>query len=321
MMCQLAMLYEAARESRQSSHYFLLAAKNAAHLSAHHEAVKLAGRGLEQLKSLPEDEERMMRELGLQNALGYSLFLIEGYGVQKVEQTFQRAQDLAQKTGQAEELFGILRGLCFYYGCRGQLSQWRALQGQVLDLAEQSGDPGLRILSYHLSGDLYLWLGNFVQSRDSLQKGIDLYRAERDRSLPDRFGAYDPLVGCRMFLAHDLWYLGYDIPIKLATPLKKRYAGHESSSMPIAWLHPRVTARRFTSCVGNLESHKNAHRNVSRCRASTAFHFISPMPKRFAAGRFPSRETSHGESRKSGKELKSIAELDPSSSTLLWRCS
>lgn len=102
--------------------YFLLAAKNAARLSAHHEAVKLARRGLGQLKSLPEDTERMRRELGLQVALAYSLFLIEGYGMPEVEQTFQRAQDLAQKTGQAEELFGILRGLVFLLLYSGRIT-------------------------------------------------------------------------------------------------------------------------------------------------------------------------------------------------------
>jgi serine/threonine protein kinase/tetratricopeptide (TPR) repeat protein len=241
---QLAVLYEAAREFAQSSHYFLLAAQNAARVSAHHEAAKLARRGLEQLKSLPEDAERMKRELSLQNALGYSLFLAKGYGVLEVEQTFRRAQDLARQTGQAEELFGILRGLCFYYGVRGQLSPWQDMAGQVLELAHQSGDPGLIILSYHLAGDLHLWLGDFAHSRDFLQKGIDLYRAERDRTLPERFGAYDLAVGCRMFLAHDLWYLGYpdqartcaEEAVQWARELKHAYS-LAASSGHCAWIH------------------------------------------------------------------------------------
>ncbi len=241
---ELAVLCEAAREFRQSSHYYLLAAKNAARLSAHQEAVQLARRGLGQLKSLPEDTERMRRELGLQNALAYSLFLIEGYGVPEVEQTFQRAQDLAQKTGQAQELFGILRGLCFYYGARGQLLVERRMTKQALELAEQSGDPSLRIVSYHLSGDHYLWTGDFTQSRDFLLKGIDLYHAERDRSLPERFGAYDLSVGCRMFLAHDLWYLGYpdqalnhiNEAVRLARELNHPYS-IAASLTHLAWIH------------------------------------------------------------------------------------
>jgi hypothetical protein len=206
---QLAVLYEAAREFKQSAQHFLLAARNAARLSAHHEAVKLARRGLEQLRSLPDDTERMTQEVGLQNALASSLFLIKGYGDIEVESTFRRAHDLALCTKQTEELFGILRGLCFHHGIRGQLSVWRSLSGQVLELAEESSDPGLQILSYHLTGDLYLWLGEFERSREYFLKGLALYRADRDRSIPERFGAYDLAVGCRMFLAHDLWNLGY----------------------------------------------------------------------------------------------------------------
>jgi tetratricopeptide (TPR) repeat protein len=257
---QLAMLYEAAREFRQSSHYFLLAARSAARLCAHQEAAKLARRGLEQLKSLPEDAERMKRELALQNALAYSLFLIKGYGDPEVEQTFRRAHDLAHRTGQSEELLGILRGLCFYHGIRGQLSPWRSLSGQVLELAEQSGDPGLKIISYHLTGDLYLWLGDFVQSREFFLKGIELYRADRDRSLPERFGAYDLAVGCRMFLAHDLWYLGYpdqardaaEEAVRWARELKHTYSVAASSGH-CAWIYilrgePRLALERAQEC-------------------------------------------------------------------------
>jgi tetratricopeptide (TPR) repeat protein/predicted Ser/Thr protein kinase len=257
---QLAMLYEAGREFRHSSHYFLLAAKNAARLSAHHEAAKLARRGLEQLKSLPEDTERMKQELDLQNALGHSLHLIEGYGFPEVEQVFRRAQDLAQKTGQPQELIGILRGLCFYYGIRGRLSPWRSMQAQVLDLARQSGDPGLQVLSYHLTGDVYLFLGDFAGARQFLLKGVNLYRAERDRSLPDRFGAYDLLVGCRMFLGHALWYLGYpdqardsaEEAVRWAREIKHAYSVAASAGH-CAWVYilrgePRVAQERAQEC-------------------------------------------------------------------------
>ena len=264
---QLAMLYETAREFRQSSHYFLLAARSAARLSAHQEAVKLARRGLEQLKSLPEDAARAERELALQNALAYSLFLIKGYGDPEVEQTFRRARDLAHRTGKNDELLGILRGLCFYHGIHGQLTPWRVLSVQVLDLAEKSGDPGLKIIAYHLNGDLCLWLGEFEQSRVFFLKGIDLYRAERDRSLPERFGAYDLAVGCRMFLAHDLWYLGYpdqardaaEQAVCWARELKHVYSVAASSGH-CAWIYilrgePHLALERAQECFRVSDEH------------------------------------------------------------------
>jgi tetratricopeptide (TPR) repeat protein len=264
---ELAMLYEVAREFRQSSHYFLLAATSAARLSAHQEAAKLARRGLEQLKSLPEDAECTKRELALQNALAYSLFLIKGYCDPEVEQTFRRARDLAHRTGQSAQLLGILRGLCFYHGTRGQFSPWRSLSGEILELAEQSGDPGLKIISYHLAGDLYLWLGDFAQSREFFLKGINLYRADRDRSLPERFGAYDLAVGCRMFLAHDLWYLGYpdqardaaEEALRWARELKHAYSVAASSGH-CAWIYilrgePRLARERAQECFQVSDEH------------------------------------------------------------------
>jgi Protein kinase domain/AAA ATPase domain len=206
---ELAALFEAARDFQRSSHYFLLAAKNAARLSAHLEAAKLARRGLEQLAGLPDDTERRQQELSLQTTLGASEFLLKGYGVCEVEQIFRRAEQLARHNQQIPQLFVILRGLCFYHGVRGAVSIWRDMCAELTELAEKSDDPGLLLLNYHLVGDLWLWMGDFTKSRELLQKGIDLYCVERDRSLPERFGAYDLLVACKMFLAHDLWYLGY----------------------------------------------------------------------------------------------------------------
>jgi tetratricopeptide (TPR) repeat protein len=206
---ELAVLFEVARDFQRSSHFFLLAAKNAARLSAHSEAAKLARRGLEQLADLPDDTERRRQELSLQTTLGASEFLLKGYGDREVEQIFRRAEQLARQNQQIPQLFAILRGLCFYHCVRGAVSAWRDMAGEMAELARQSGDPSLVLLNYHFVGDLWLFMGDFPKSRGSLQQGIDLYCVERDSSLPERFGAYDLLVGCKMFLAHDLWYLGY----------------------------------------------------------------------------------------------------------------
>jgi tetratricopeptide (TPR) repeat protein len=258
---QLAVLYAAARDFLRSSNYFLLAAKHASRLSAHRETVKLARCGLEQLASLPDNADRMNRELGFLTTLATSLLLVKGYGDPEVEQFFRRAHDLARQTGHVEELLGILRGLCFFHGTRGQVSVWRGLHDQIVELGEQSGDPGLRIVSYHLAGDVWLWLGDFAQSREFLLKALDLYRAERDRSLPERFGAYDLAVGCRMFLAHDLWHLGYPDQARAAAEQAVAWA-HElrhpysvaASSCHCAWIYilrgePSMAEQRAQECL------------------------------------------------------------------------
>ncbi len=243
---QMAVLWEAAREPARSSHYFLIAAQRAAQLSAHREAVSLSRRGLQQLQSLPEDAEWSRVELSFQTTLASSLFLVKGYGDPEVEPVFRRAQELAYQTGRTEQLVGILRGLSWFHETRGQMSVGRGLAERAAEVARQSGDPGLLIVSHHLSGDISLWTGNFVESRALLQQGIDLYDSERDRSLPERFGAYDLNVGCRMFLAHDLWYLGYpdqalasaQEAVRWAQQLNHPYS-RAAAGTHCAWIHVR----------------------------------------------------------------------------------
>src|SRR5262249_34463607 len=55
---ELALLWEAARDYARASDAFLQAARNAAQVNAHREAVQLAGRGLEAARKLPETPER-----------------------------------------------------------------------------------------------------------------------------------------------------------------------------------------------------------------------------------------------------------------------
>ena len=69
---ELALLWEAAREYGRSASYFLQAARNAAQINAHREAVQLARRGLDALLKMPETPERNRPELGLQLTLGLS---------------------------------------------------------------------------------------------------------------------------------------------------------------------------------------------------------------------------------------------------------
>jgi serine/threonine protein kinase/tetratricopeptide (TPR) repeat protein len=238
---ELALLYQAARDFERSSQCFLQAARNAARISAHREAVKLARCGLEQLQLLPENSEGIRQELSLQMILGSSLSVLSGYGDPEVEPIYRRAEELARRNGDIQELVGVLRGLSFYHMIRGATPTARKLGDELLELAKQSADPGLLLLGYHNAGDFRLFSGEFATARDYLEKGLELYRAERDRSLPERFGAYDLAVGCRLFLAHALWYLGY--------PDQALACINEAVSQSRALKHPYSLAASLSHCA------------------------------------------------------------------------
>ena len=88
---ELALLFEAAHDQKNAAFHYLIAAENAARIFAHHEAVALARRGLEQLETLPDTPDRARRELPLQVILGVQLQVVHGYAAPEAERTYLRA--------------------------------------------------------------------------------------------------------------------------------------------------------------------------------------------------------------------------------------
>lgn len=129
----------------------------------------------------------------------------------------------------------------------------------------------LIILSLLLKGDISLWTGNFILSRDLPQQAINLYDPDRDRSLPERFGAYDLMVGCHMFLAHDLWYLGYPDQALASAQEALRWARELN--------HPYSLAAAGTHCawihVHRGESRIALERALENRRFAEEHHFPS----------------------------------------------
>ena len=111
---ELALLFEAARDSERAIEHFLLAARRAAQMFAHQEAIVLSRRALELLRTLPETPERDGRELDLLMTLGPALSLTKGFFAAAVEEIFLRARELCQRAGDTARLFPVLYGLCVF---------------------------------------------------------------------------------------------------------------------------------------------------------------------------------------------------------------
>src|SRR5215470_10233676 len=108
LAAELAMHFEHGRDYRRAIRYLRQAAENAARRFANHEAIALARRGLDLLKSLPETVERTQSELSLQVILGVSLMATRGYASAEVEQAYARARELCQQIGETPQLFPVL---------------------------------------------------------------------------------------------------------------------------------------------------------------------------------------------------------------------
>jgi len=212
--------------------------------SANPEAISHFTKGLELLKSTADSPQRNNQELTLQTALGASLIAVKGYAAPEVESVYARARELCHRVGETPELFRVLGGLSAFYLVRGDFHTSRELGEQLLHLAQNMGNPSLLVRAHSALGPTLFYLGEFAPSREHLEQGIALYRAQRHHS----HAAFlqDPGVSCLCYLAWDLWFLGY--------PDQALKRTDEAVTLAQSLSHPysRAYSHAFAAMIHNL---------------------------------------------------------------------
>jgi predicted ATPase len=183
----LAHHYTEAGLNAQAVSYWYQAGQRASERSAHVEAISHLSTGLELLKTLPETRERLQHEVDILISLGTSLLATRGFSAPEVEQTYLRAQHLAEYLEDQHRLFSVLRGLWNHYCVRGELQTTHELAEQLLALAQQTQDPVMLPAAHRVVGTTLFYLGAAAKASTHLTLGIALYD----------LGAWT------------LWYLGY----------------------------------------------------------------------------------------------------------------
>jgi predicted ATPase len=204
----LARHFEAAGVVEKSIDYLLQAGKLAKRFSANEEAIAYLSRGINLLAGIQEGELRDEKELALQASLGPPLVATKGYSALEVEQTYERARELCERTGDLQGLAPTLWGLCAFYQVRGKNIQAYEMAEQILSLAKTGEGANLRLLAHWMLGLTLTHLGNFSHAREHLDQAIDLYEKDHQRSITYLYGQ-NPGVTCLIYLALNLWILGY----------------------------------------------------------------------------------------------------------------
>ncbi|MDQ3678534.1 MAG: AAA family ATPase [Actinomycetota bacterium] len=202
---QLAAHYEYAGWIERAIDFYARAATVAQHVYANEEAVGLLSRALELLATETPDARRDARELALRTALGGALAVHRGYGAQDVSETYVRAWELCERLGERPAA-PVIRGVALSALTRGELHKAHELGGQLIALAELSGDQMVRVEGHYMLGVTAFWLGELLVARDHLEQAIVGYAPERTRSHLVLF-AQDPRIICLSRLAYTLWHL------------------------------------------------------------------------------------------------------------------
>ncbi len=205
---RLGALFESAREFGSSATYFLEGARHAVGLFAFREAQSLAERGLAVLRGMPEGEERMQHELGLQMIRGLALRMRKGWASPEIEPVFARARELCHQLGDAPELFPVLWAITLFHAIKGDLREYRQGADALMAEAEQSGHPAHLMAAHHLLGVCLEFTGDIAESSRILDRGRELHDPNRHREYTAMFGL-DPGMIARAMSSRPLWILGY----------------------------------------------------------------------------------------------------------------
>lgn len=178
------------------------AARGAAARSAHHEAIKLARRGLELATQLPQQPEHQRCELRLQLLLAARHIAVEGYGAAQVEAAYLRAGELCTALGDTAARVRVGLGLEGYYFMRADFQRALALADEAARAG--SGDV-LQAIQTDWARANVRWHQGDLPTALSLMDGC----LQRYQSTMFKPGALqDPAVMCLCYSAWGLWERG-----------------------------------------------------------------------------------------------------------------
>ncbi|MGQ0777930.1 MAG: BTAD domain-containing putative transcriptional regulator [Pseudonocardiales bacterium] len=183
------------------------AAEQALSRLAYEQTEELLNRALQLIERLPAGAERDRHELDIQGRFWQLLAMTKGRGASEVGQVAARAVELGRQLGDAQLLAPALYRLASFHGSRAEPAVSMQLSEQLLELAEQSGDPVIRLLGHISYGYAALARGRLAEARDHLQRAMDLPDLLQDASLIPLFGRH-PAVGCWSSLGIVLGLMG-----------------------------------------------------------------------------------------------------------------
>jgi hypothetical protein len=237
---RLALLFETARDFASSAKFFFVAAQRAVSLFGFREALALAERGLDGLKSLPDGPERQQVELGLQMIRGLALRSVKGWAAPELEITFGRARHLCQQLDNPPELFPVLWNLTFFYMIRGELAMVREQIVTLRAQAEQTGNDAYLMGVNHIDGVSLEFIGDLVESSRRLERARELHDPERHQLYTAMFGI-DPGMVARAMSSRPLWSLGY--PDRAVSRSHETIALGRSQRQPVTLVFALIVAQ------------------------------------------------------------------------------
>ena len=172
---ELAHHYSRANDKNKAIHYFRLAGERAVARGAAVEAEGHYRHALAMLSELPQAVERDRVELALQISLGGVLWRSRSWSHPETGRAFARAEELAEKLGETNQLVAVLMGLKSAAHGSGQFGLARELGERMLVAAESSGDRGALCVAHTRLGESLIWRAQYAEAQRHLDLGGSYY--------------------------------------------------------------------------------------------------------------------------------------------------
>lgn len=231
--------YAEAGVPEQAILFRIVAARHWLERSANVEVVGHASEALKLLPILQDESAGRDFELTLELLRGAAFWALEGFSSVQVETAFSRANELAETIGDPVRRFVALRGLFGCYYARGQLPRAFEQATRAIALANQTGSRAHLCVGEMLAGQITLWRGQLLASRQHLEQALSLYNEEEQRALM-LSSQIDPAVNAGIHLGWTLWTLGLPDTALLVTDeaisLARRIGQPFGLAMALFWI-------------------------------------------------------------------------------------
>jgi len=205
-LSELAHHYRRSDNVSKAVEYLGRAGQQAMQRSAHADAIGSLRAAIDLLQRLPENPERIQRELFLQLAVGPALITAKGFTAPEVERAFTRARELCERLGDPPQLFPALFGLLFVHHLQGETRTAYQLGERLMRQAQSAQDSALLQFAHNALGVILFASGDLLLAREHLELALSLHDPEHPRQTP--FGG-DSRVNPLANLGWTLWCFGY----------------------------------------------------------------------------------------------------------------
>jgi tetratricopeptide (TPR) repeat protein len=198
------------------------------------EAIAHLNKGLELVAALPASAQRDRRELDLRTLLGTAWMALRGYAAKEVWDSLFPALGLANALRRSDALVPILWGLFTHVLCRGRTAESLRWVAQLMNAAENYGDPDLLIAGHLAAMRAHFWLGDPIKAREHADRALALYSEERHVHLVAILN-HDPKTLSLVFSALSTWILGYPEQAVEMTDAAHDHARRRRHPVDLGW--------------------------------------------------------------------------------------